>query len=151
MSVLKANRGVSKAEFVSTANQIYTHTLWFLSRLSARYSRLIASDTIHLAHEVIANAEKANTVMPVDQIRFDMRKNWLLSARAALGALDVQMSHVYDLLMLNPEGAFDNKDKSGAIKKLDKMAETLGCLIDTEGKLLTGMLKRDKQTFERKQ
>ena len=150
MSVLKAKRGVSKAEFVNTANKIYTETLWFLSRLSARYSRLLATDTIHLAHEIIANAEKANTMQPVDQVRFELRQNYLLRAKAALGALDVQMAHVYDLLMLNPEGAFDNKDKSGAIQKLDKMAENLGCLIDDEGKLLAGVLKYDKQAFAKK-
>ena len=150
MSVLKAHRGTSKAEFVNTANKIYTETLWFLSRLSARYSRLLAQDTIHLAHEVIANAEMANTMSPVDQVRFELRQRYLLQAKASLGALDVQMAHVYELLMLNPEGAFDNKDKAGAIKKLDKMAENLGCLIDDEAKLLTGVLKYDKQAFSKR-
>ena len=150
MSVLKAHRGTSKAEFVNTANKIYTDTLWFLSRLSARYSRLLAQDTIHLAHDIIANAEMANTMQPVDQVRFDLRQKYLLQARASLGALDVQLAHVYDLLMLNPEGAFDNKDKSGAIKKLDRMAENLGCLIDDEAKLLTGVLKYDKQAFSKR-
>ena len=42
MSVLKAHRSESKAEFVNTANQIYIQTINFLSRISARYSRLIA-------------------------------------------------------------------------------------------------------------
>ena len=150
MSVLKSRRGTSKAEFINTANKIYTETLWFLSRLSARYSRLLAQDTIHLAHEIIANAEKANTVLPVDQVRFEFRQKHLLEAKAAVGALDIQLTHIYELLMLNPEGAFENKDKAGAVKKLDRMAENLGCLIDTEGKLLTGVLKSDKQSYNRK-
>ena len=42
MSVLKQKRTTSKAEFINTANQIYVETLNFLTRLSARYSRLIA-------------------------------------------------------------------------------------------------------------
>ena len=42
MSVLAQKRTVSKAEFVNTANQIYIETLNFLTRLSARYSRLVA-------------------------------------------------------------------------------------------------------------
>ena len=49
MSVLKAKRTTSKAEFVNTANQLYVETLNFLTRLSARYSRLIAEDIAHLA------------------------------------------------------------------------------------------------------
>ncbi len=150
MSVLKTRRGTSKAEFINTANKIYTETLWFLSRLSARYSRLLATDTIHLAHEVIANAEMANTMSPVTQVRFEERERYLLRSRAALGALDVQLTHIYELLMLNPEGAFENKDKAGAVKKLDRMAESLGCLIDDEGKLLTGVLKHDKEYLKRK-
>ena len=150
MSVLKARRGTSKAEFINTANKIYTETLWFLSRLSARYSRLLATDTIHLAHEVIANAEMANTMSPINQVRFEERERYLLRSRAALGALDVQLTHIYELLMLNPEGAFENKDKAGAVKKLDRMAESLGCLIDDEGKLLTGVLKHDKEYLKRK-
>lgn len=36
MSVLKARRTTSKAEYVNTANQIYVETLNFLTRMSAR-------------------------------------------------------------------------------------------------------------------
>ena len=49
MSVLKQKRTTSKAEFINTANQIYVETLNFLTRLSARYSRLIAEPVAKLA------------------------------------------------------------------------------------------------------
>lgn len=55
MSVLKAHRSQSKAEYCNTANAIYVETLGFLSRLSARYSRLLVQDTAHLASEVVTN------------------------------------------------------------------------------------------------
>ena len=42
MSVLAQKRTVSKAEFINVANQIYVETMNFLTRLSARYYRLIA-------------------------------------------------------------------------------------------------------------
>ena len=45
MSVLKDKRTTSKAEYVNVANQIYVKTVDFLSRVSPRYSRLIAADT----------------------------------------------------------------------------------------------------------
>ena len=41
MSVLQMKRTTSKAEFVNTANQIYVETINFLTRISARYSRLL--------------------------------------------------------------------------------------------------------------
>ena len=53
MSVLKQKRTTSKAEFINTANQIYVETLNFLTRLSARYSRLIAEPVAKLAGEII--------------------------------------------------------------------------------------------------
>ena len=53
MSVLKSKRTESKAEFVNTANQIYVETLNFLTRLSARYSRLVAEQVAKLAGEIM--------------------------------------------------------------------------------------------------
>ena len=149
MSVLKTHREISKAEYVNTANQIYRKSLWFLSRLSARFSRLLAVDTARLANEIVSNAEKANTMLPTDLTRYTLRKEYLLQAKASLGALDIQLTHIYELLMLNPEGAFTNKDSSEAIQKLNKMADDLGNLLDLEQRLLAGVLKSDKRTFEK--
>lgn len=99
MSVLKQKRTTSKAEFINTANQIYVETLNFLTRLSARYSRLIAEPVAKLAGEIIDHAEKANSIFPSDNQRIEMRKAHLLEARASLMALDVRLTHVYLKLM----------------------------------------------------
>ena len=56
MSVLKAHRSESKAEYINVANKIYIQTINFLSRLSSRYSRLVASEVSSLASEVLRNA-----------------------------------------------------------------------------------------------
>ena len=72
MSVLKQKRTTSKAEFINTANQIYVETLNFLTRLSARYSRLIAEPVAKLAGEIIDHAEKANSIFPSDNQRIEM-------------------------------------------------------------------------------
>ena len=127
MSVLKQKRTTSKAEFINTANQIYVETINFLTRLSARYSRLIAEPIAKLAGEIIDHAEKANSIFPSDQQRVSLRKAHLLEARASLMALDVRLTHVY--LILNQ------------MEKLDKMAQNLGELIDKENELLKGAIK----------
>lgn len=49
MSVLKSKRSTSKAEYVNLANEIYTETVAFLTRLSARYARLLAEPVAALA------------------------------------------------------------------------------------------------------
>ena len=146
MSVLKSKRTESKAEYVNVANAIYIETINFLTRISARYSRLIAEPVAKLAGEVIDHAEKANSIYPSDDQRRQLRKAHLLEARASLMALDVRLTHVYLILNQNPEGAFTtskgNPVKSqDAMEKLDKMAQNLGELIDKENELLKGAIK----------
>lgn len=147
MSVLKAKRTTSKAEFVNKANSIYIETLGFLTRMSARYSRLLAEPTAKLAGEVIDHAEKANSIFPKGEVNIRLRREHLLEARASLMALDVRLTHCYLILSQNPQGAFttDSKGKNlppaEASEKLDKMAQSLGELIDEENELLRGQIK----------
>ena len=150
MSVLKAKRTESKAEYINKANTIYVHTINFLSRLSSRYSRLMAGTVATLASEVLDNAEKANSIYPSDDVRRQLRERHLLEARASLMALDVHLAHCYEIMMLNPSGCFQTAG-GGAVKssdakqKLDHMAQELGELIDDENALLTNVLKSDKE------
>jgi len=153
MSVLKQKRTVSKAEFVNTANQIYVETLNFLTRLSARYSRLIAEPVAKLAGEIIDHAEKANSIFPSDAQRVELRKAHLLEARASLMALDVRLTHCYVIMNQNPEGCFTTaKGKAvpanEAMEKLDRMAQSLGELIDQENELLKGQIKSTGQRLK---
>lgn len=150
MSVLKQKRTTSKAEFINTANQIYIETINFLTRLSARYSRLIAEPVAKLAGEVIDHTEKANSIYPSDAQRIELRKAHLLEARASLMALDVRLTHCYLILNQNPEGAFTNSKgvavkSKDAVEKLDKMAQNLGELIDKENELLKGGYQKCKR------
>ena len=149
MSVLKAHRSESKAEFVNTANKIYVQTINFLSRLSSRYSRIMAKPVSDLASAVLDNAEMANSIFPSDETRKELRKQHLLESRAALLALDVHLMHCYEVMMTNPSGCFStgsggSVDASKAKKRLEHMSQELGDLIDIENGLLTNVLKSDK-------
>ena len=149
MSVLKTKRKESKAEFINTANSIYIQTIHFLSRLSARYSRLIAPHVAKLASEVLEHAEKANSIYPSDTTRKELRETHLLESRASLMALDVQLCHCYKIMMSNPAGCFTtgsgkSVDSTNAKRKLENMAQELGELITKENHLLTSVLKSDK-------
>lgn len=149
MSVLKNRRTTSKMEYVNTANAIYVETLQFLTRLSARYSRLVADNVIKLAGEVLDNCEKANSIFPSNDNRKALRERHLLEARASVLALDVHMAHVYELMMLNPQGCFTSAtgktmSSAEAQERLDKMAQSLGEKIDRENEMITAVLKSDK-------
>lgn len=150
MSVLKEKRSVSKAEYVNTANRIYVETLAFLTRLSARYSRLIAEPVAKLAGEVMDETEKANKIYPSDDQRKALRKGHLLEAMASLSALDVRLSHCYEILTQNPEGCFTTAQgrtlkAAEATERLDNMAQSLGELIDQEQGLIRTVMESDRK------
>lgn len=153
MSVLKSKRHESKAEYVNVACQIYEETMAFLARLSNRYQRLMATDTMRLASMVLDNSEMANAIRVADEVSFNARYTHLLEARAAVNALDVHMTHIWRLMMTNPQGCFTNtkgqtKSPSEAIGILDKMAESLGEKIDEFKKLLGGVMQADKKKLK---
>lgn len=102
MSVLKSKRTESKAEYVNVANAIYIETINFLTRISARYSRLIAEPVAKLAGEVIDHAEKANSIYPSDDQRRQLRKAHLLISIHAL----------------REEGDSKNRDKISIFKQI---------------------------------
>ena len=108
MSVLKKKRSLSKAEFINVAHEIYIETIDFLTKLSARYSRLMAEPIARLAGEVQDNAEKANSIYPSSDQRKQLREAYLLKARASLMALDRRLGDVYEILSKNPQGCFTN-------------------------------------------
>lgn len=150
MSVLNDKRTVSKAEYVNTANQIYVGTLAFLTRLSARYARLIAEPVAKLAGEVMDETEKANKIYPSDDQRKALRKGHLLEALASLSALDVRLSHCYAILTQNPEGCFTTAQgrtlkAAEATERLDNMAQSLGELIDQEQGLIRTVMDSDRK------
>ena len=155
MSVLRSRRHESKAQFVNVADAIFAETMWFLARLSNRYQRLLAEDTMHLASKVIDESEMAQNIYITDEITYAKRRAHLIEARASVMALDVHLSHIWNIIQTNPEGCFTTtkgktKTADEALCLLDKMAASLGEKIDSEKNLISGVLKADKEKFKAK-
>lgn len=153
MSVLKSKRRTSKAEFVNLAHQIYMETFHFIARLSNRYQRLLYEDVMHTAAAVLNNCEEAQNIFPSTELRYNARTRHLLEARSALMALDIHMSHVYEILMYNPQGAFNRENgetvpPKRATEILDRMAGSLGEKIDHENEIIKKILEADKITLK---
>lgn len=106
MSVLLSKRNFSKAEFVKSATHICNETVAFCSKLSARYSRIFVPRVTNMAFEVMEFTKKANSMMPDDEQRYQMRRENLLKARASLISLDHELSIVYAILMQNPSATY---------------------------------------------
>lgn len=149
MSVLKTQRTQSKAEYLNMAVNIYVDTIQFLSKLSSRYSRLMAEDIMHIASDIVMNCEKANTIYPSDEQRAELRKQHLLEAKGSLSALDVHLAICYEILMRNPQGCFTDKNgktisSDEAKEKIEKMAQAIGKMIDDENNMLKSLLSKNK-------
>ena len=107
MSVLKAHRSESKAEYINVANKIYISGPSTSCHACPRAIQgLLRQKCPSLASEVLDHTEKANSIYPSDAMRKELRKTHLLEARASLMALDVHLSHCYELMMTNPSGCF---------------------------------------------
>ena len=150
MSVLKSKRSTSKAEYVNLANEIYTETVAFLTRLSARYARLLAEPWRRWPGRSSTRRKRANSIFPKGEPNLGLRKGHLLEARAALMALDVRLGHCYTILAMNPQGCFTKPDgrsipAAEATKKLDDMAQNLGEQIDRENELIKAVLESDRK------
>lgn len=150
MSVLASKRSESKAMFVTTAYDIYDETIRFLTRVSARYARLVAEPIAELAGSLMDNCEQANSIYPAGryfEMKMEERTRYLINARANLRALDVRLLACYRQMNKNPSGSFtdtlDKKDSAGAIARLDRMADKLGDLISKEEALLDGVIRSD--------
>ena len=146
IGALAAREHRSMTNYIEYVLLKHVETLNFLTRMSARYARLLAEPVAKLAGEVVDHCEKANSIFPSDEQRINLRKAHLLEARASLKALDVILTRCYTVMMQNPEGCFTTSSgrqvgSKEAIEKLDRMAANLGEMIDHEDELIKGNIK----------
>jgi len=155
MSVPYYKRHESKAEYVNAAYMLNNHVLELISRLSARYSRLLADDIKSLSVAVISECEQANSIVPSTKsvaFKQDMlqRRTHLLEARGKLLSLDVQLGICFEVLVNNPQGCFSNShgdslSADDAIKKLDKLSTDCGLAYEKLLNLLNGVIRSDME------
>lgn len=159
--VLKSKRYESKCQFVATAYELYTQTVAFLTRLSARYSRILVPDTMRTASVLMEEASKANAIYISDSDktvdRREQRLYHLREAYATLSALELHLIQCYDIMMKNPKGCMEKLsgkakgefvEEDDAKEKLGKMTQTLGDLINKEDALLEGVIKKEETALK---
>ena len=152
MSVLKVKRSTSRMEYVTNGYAIESYSIDFTKRLSTKNARLFQEPVKRLAMLQADTAYMANEIYPTNLAEYQVRRLLLGISMVTLHALDKRMSDVYEILMVNPSDAFNRQNgkpmsKADAIARLDKMAETLGDMIDTQDSLIIGVRDSDKERF----
>ena len=149
MSVLKNKRSESSLQFIETAKEIFIETVQFVSRLSKRYDKILASGVTNTAYGILNNVIIGNKMFPNGEYFKARRREHFIKAEGFLDSLDIQLFIVYQILIKNPQGCFVVHDKpisSGeAIKKLENMSKKLGTLIEKEKALLIKLKKSDEK------
>ena len=153
MSVLKCNRTESKVQYITTAIEIEGKTIHLLTRMSTKYQKLFAEKVMGLAIDLVSCCEEANKIYPSSERRIYMREELLLKAQSYLSALDVQLKFCYDILMMNSKYALESAsghpvEGGSAKEKLEKLAYTLGDLIDKEDNFIKKVIESDKRKLK---
>ena len=152
MSVLKSKRTTSKMEYVTNGYNIEKCSLDFTKRLSTKNARIFQEPVKRLAMLQADTAYISNEIFPTNLAEYQLRRILHGVSMATLHALDKRMADVYEILMVDPSSAFNRQNgkpipKDEAIRILDKLAEELGVMIDTQDTLLKGIRDSDKIRF----
>ena len=154
MSVLKKKQHQSPMTYVTNAYDIQKDSLDFIKRLTVKNARLYQKPVMRLAMLQADTAYIANEIFPTNLAEYQIRRILHAVSMAVLHALDKRMGDVYEMLMVNPQEAFNRQNgkpipKAEAIAILDKMAENLGTKIDDQDTLLKGIRDSDKSRFSK--
>ena len=123
--------------------------LYLVTRLSARYGRVLAEPTMTVCARIYDCCCVGNSFYPSDEERLRKRKDFFIEARGLLDALDTRIALIYDVLRDNPQGAFTNCDgktlpPAEASRKINKKVERIGRIIIKEKELLSKRIKNDR-------
>lgn len=141
-------------EYVTNGYAIEKYSLDFTKRLSTKNARIFQEPITRLAMLQADAAYIANEIYPTNRAEYQLRRMLLGVSMATLHALDKRMADVYEILNVNPSDAFNRQNgkpipKAEAQRILDKLAEELGVMIDTQDALIKGVRDSDKERFSR--
>ena len=132
MTVIRSKRSTSELEFLYTARNLQTYTIRkCVNTIPKRYTFFIAQHLADSATAVYAHVKKGNSIYPVNQHEVQMRRDHFLQAYAELQNLVSQIELSYEIIRY---------DKS--------VLEEWSALIVQEMKLISGILKKDRERFK---
>lgn len=143
MSVPKSERGQSAYEVVNTAGKLYKMTVDLCIKLPKRYTFLVLQPIVELAGKVADYTKAANSVFPANQHEAQLRRDYFLHARATLQALISKTG-----LLLEVPGVLTYRDGDKTKGVTHKELEEWAALMNSEVKLISGAMNKDKERFK---
>lgn len=131
MSVVKSKRSESSLEFIYKARELQRYTIQKCIHFPKRYTFYLAQPIVDMATHIHECVKKANSIFPTNAHEAQTRIDYLLEAHATLQAFVSQIEVSNEIFGFEP----------------NVMDYWMG-LVDTEIRLVKGVLKKDRERFK---
>ena len=132
MTVIRSKRDISELEFLYTARELQVYTIRkCVNTIPKRYTFFIAQHLADSATAIYVNTKKGNSIYPVNQHEVQIRRDYFLKAYAELQSLVSQIELSYEIIRYD-----------------QSVMQEWAALIAKELKLISGMLKKDRERFK---
>ena len=133
MSVVRSQRGESTLEFLRNAKELEVFTIRkCVNTIPKRYTFYIGQHLASLSTDIYGLVKDANSRYPTNAHEAQMRRDCLINAYGKCQGLLSQVELAYDIIR------FDTN-----------ILEEWARLIDTEMRLIKGVMKSDEDKFKR--
>lgn len=133
MSVIRSKRGESEAEFLATARKLQIFTIQkCVNAIPKRYTFYLSTPLVDSARRVYEHVKRGNSIYPVNEHEAQMRRDCFLQANAELYNLVSQIELAHEMVGFDP-----------------KIMQEWSNLISTEIKMIKGILKADRERYNK--
>ena len=149
MSVNQRLRGESKVQFLETARELHLEIIKLATTIPKKYTFYISQILVKSAATIHAHAKRGNSIFATNSHERQLRRECFIMAYAECQNLSSQLDVAYELSAFTSEelptdSEKERKNKQEKQKKLTKRIIRIMELVDTELKLLKGVLDKSK-------
>lgn len=147
MSVYKAQRNPSKAEFLTTAKKLFVFTIKLSKKFPKSYKFNMYQDLYNLTRDISLSVFQANSYYvnkTMSQEEYEKRLSHLYIARSKIYALTFMVSTVYEYIR-------EGNNFLGTKEQANNIFQDWVDLITTERKLISGVIQDTKKRYKKYQ
>lgn len=131
MSVVKSKRGESSLEFIYNARKLQMYTIQKCIGFPKRYTFYLSQPIVEMSTRIHEYVKMANSIFPTNAHEAQIRIDYLIEAHSELQVLVSQIEVANEVFGFEPN-----------------VMEHWMELIDTEIRLVKGVLKKDRERFK---
>ena len=132
ISVINSKRKLSGVQFLDTAILLQIYTIKQCAKFPRKYTFYVTQDIAKLANSICDHAKEANSIYPTNLHEVQMRRDHLLNAYTQTQALSTKIDSAQEFFPIS----------GGVVTEWTD-------LIDTELKVLQGIMKSDRRRYKR--